>query len=268
MSALGFWSVARRPKWIAVLVLVLVVAGIFAWLGRWQLERAVDDSRVVGPDTELAVPLGDLATPQHPIDSSMAWRRVEVDVAYVPGDTVLLSDRLNAGPERGWTVVAHAVTDTGASLAVALGWSADAAVAEAAQAALDDGVMNAALTTVTGRFMPSEGPQQSNFPDGQRSALSVGELINVWSTPPDGGVYGGYLALDAPPAWAAGLEAIDAPMPAREIEVNLLNIFYGIEWVIFSGVAVFLWWRLVRDEQLREQLRVQLREQDAAKSDT
>ena len=42
-------------------------------------------------------------------------------------------------------------------------------------------------------------------------------------------------------------------MPTREVEVNLLNIFYGIEWVIFSGVAIFLWWRLVRDEQLKEQ---------------
>mgnify|MGYP001149774658 CR=1 FL=1 len=246
-----FWSIARRPKWLGVLALVLIVAGIFAWLGRWQLERAVDDSRAVGPDTEIAIPLSELVAPQQPIEGMMAWRRVEVELSYVAGDTVLLSDRLNAGPERGWTVVAHGVTIDGASLAVALGWSADEAVAEAARATLDEGMMIDALQLVTGRFMPTEAPQQSDFQSGTRSALAVGELINIWSAPPAGGAYGGYLALDAPPEWAVGLEAIDAPMPTREVEVNLLNIFYGIEWVVFSGAAIFLWWRLVKDDELR-----------------
>src|SRR5690606_41172824 len=78
-----FWSIARRPKWLGVLALVLIVAGIFAWLGRWQLERAVDDSRAVGPDTEIAIPLSELVAPQQPIEGMMAWRRVEVELSYV-----------------------------------------------------------------------------------------------------------------------------------------------------------------------------------------
>ena len=32
------WRVARRPKWIAALVLALVVAGVFAFLGQWHGE--------------------------------------------------------------------------------------------------------------------------------------------------------------------------------------------------------------------------------------
>lgn len=251
MTVHPFWTVARRPRWIAVLLLVLIIAAVFAWLGRWQLERAVDDSRVVGPDTELAVPLAELSGPQQPVDSTMAWRRVEVELGYVAGDTTVLSGRFNAGTERGETVVAHAVTIDGTSLAVAVGWTPDPAIAEQARAALDEGVMIAALQSVTGRYLPSEAPTQSDFEAGIRSALSVGELINLWSTPP-AGVYGGYLALDEVPGWAEGLEPIDSPMPAREVEVNLLNIFYGVEWVIFSGAAFFLWWRLVRDVQLRE----------------
>ena len=252
MSGIGYWSVARRPKWIGVLLLVLIVAAVFAWLGRWQLERAVDDSRVVGPDTELAVPLAEIAEPQRGVTEAIAWRRVEVELGYVAGDTVVLHDRLNDGPERGSTVVAHAVTIDGISLAVALGWTADPAIAEEARATLDEGMMIQALELVDGRYLPSESPQQSDFTAGVRSALAVPELINLWATPPDE-VYGGYLALDAPPTWAGQLEAIDAPMPAREIEVNMLNIFYGIEWAIFSGAAIFLWWRLVRDDQLRQQ---------------
>ena len=45
---------------------------------------------------------------------------------------------------------------------------------------------------------------------------------------------------------------IDAPMPAREVEVNFLNLFYALEWVLFAGAAVFMWWRLVKDAVERE----------------
>jgi hypothetical protein len=31
------------------------------------------------------------------------------------------------------------------------------------------------------------------------------------------------------------------------VSFNLLNIFYAIEWVLFAGFAVFLWYRLVKD---------------------
>jgi hypothetical protein len=39
-----------------------------------------------------------------------------------------------------------------------------------------------------------------------------------------------------------------------------LNIFYAIEWVVFAGFAVFLWYRLVRDAWEREE---ELREEAA-----
>jgi hypothetical protein len=74
--------------------------------------------------------------------------------------------------------------------------------------------------------------------------LAVPELVNTWTTPPDG-AYGGYVILDEAPA---GLETIDAPPPSTEVSLNLLNVFYAIEWVIFAGFAIFLWYRLVKDD--------------------
>jgi hypothetical protein len=57
-------------------------------------------------------------------------------------------------------------------------------------------------------------------------------------------VYAGYLVLaDAP----AGLDTIDSPPPVTEVSINLLNVFYAVEWVLFAGFAVFLWYRLVMD---------------------
>jgi methionyl-tRNA synthetase len=34
-------QLAFTPQWIAMLVLALVVAAVFAWLGKWQIERAI-----------------------------------------------------------------------------------------------------------------------------------------------------------------------------------------------------------------------------------
>ena len=39
-------EVMVRPRWIAMLLLCLVVAGVFAWLGQWQLGRAIDNAPV------------------------------------------------------------------------------------------------------------------------------------------------------------------------------------------------------------------------------
>lgn len=242
----GFWQVARRPKWIAALVAVLIVAALFSLLANWQLERSIDSSAADRPDTETAVPLESIETPQQAMTADAFGRTVEVTLAVVAGDAVVLSGRVNHD-EPGWWVVVHGVDPTGASLAVAAGWAPTEAAARSAAEALDAG---ADLGAVLGRYLPSESPQQSDFEAGERSALAVAELINLWAQAPtaDGapGVYGGYLILAEP---LAGLDAIDAPAPSRAVEFSLLNLFYALEWVLFAGFAVFLWWRLVQDER-------------------
>lgn len=35
--------------------------------------------------------------------------------------------------------------------------------------------------------------------------------------------------------------------------MHALNLFYAVEWVVFAGFAIFLWWRFVRDEHLRRE---------------
>ena len=235
-----FWSTARRPKWIGALVLALAIAAAFALLGQWQLERSFEGGEVTEEETETVVPLETVAVPQQPMTSASVGQRVVVEGSLVPGDFLVLSGRSNLA-QPGYWVVGHAVTPGGASLAVALGWSESADAAASVIEELDDSPTEAQLE---GRYLASESPQQSDFEAGSRSALAIAELINLWSTPPDG-VYSGYLVLaDAP----AGLDTIDSPPPVTEVSLNLLNIFYAVEWVIFAGFAVFLWYRLVRDD--------------------
>ncbi|CAN5330949.1 hypothetical protein BH09ACT5_BH09ACT5_13830 [soil metagenome] len=233
------WAVARRPRWIAALVLALAIAGGFAALGQWQLARSFESAAPRSEQTEVVVPLAEVSTPQTPVPDSATGQLVTVDASFVADDYVVLSDRINVSTPGYW-VVGHAVAANGASLAVALGWAATPDAAADAVRTLEEGAPDG---TLTGRYLPTESPQESDFEAGVRSAMAVPELINLWSVPPDG-VYGGYLIVDDAPA---GLEAIDAPAPIAEVGLNLLNVFYAVEWVIFAGFAIFLWYRLVRD---------------------
>jgi cytochrome oxidase assembly protein ShyY1 len=227
----GFWAVARRPRWIAALLLCLGLAAGFAGLGQWQLSRSVENAAAPeAPDTEQPVPLETIAEPQTAVTPAQFGRRVTVSGRYA--EVLEITDRNNGGTEQGSVLVAQLVTDDGVSLAVALGWS----TAPGMPGLTDETV------TLTGRYLPSEVASDSDFEAGERNAISVADLINVW---PDAvPVYGGYLVLDDAPE---PLETIYSPVPAQEISLNLLNIFYAIEWVLFAGFAVYLWYRLVQD---------------------
>jgi surfeit locus 1 family protein len=154
-------------------------------------------------------------------------------------------------------VVGHLVeSGSGASLAVALGWAPTANAAASAISSLEE----EAPVSFAGRFQPSEAPQEDDFEAGEQNSLSTAALVNQWATEP-AGAYPGYLIVDDAPD---GLTTIDAFAPSTEVSINWLNIFYAIEWAVFAGFAVFLWFRLVRDAWEREQEEDELREAETA----
>jgi cytochrome oxidase assembly protein ShyY1 len=228
-----FWSVARRPRWIAALLLCLGIAAGFAGLGQWQLSRSVENAQVEdAPDTEVDVPLASIAEPQSSVTPAQFGRQVTVSGQWVDSDFLAVVDRNNGGEEQGSVVIGHLVTEGGVTLVVALGWTPS------------DGLppLTVPEGELTGRYLPSEVASDSDFEAGTRSAIAVADLINVWSDAVP--AYGGYLVLDDAPG---ELDDIYSPAPSQEVSLNLLNIFYAIEWVIFAGFAIYLWYRLVRD---------------------
>ena len=78
-----FWAVARRPRWIAALLLCLGIAAGFAALGQWQLSRSIQNVDTDAPDTEAAVPLETVAQPQTEVTLPQLGRRVTVEGASV-----------------------------------------------------------------------------------------------------------------------------------------------------------------------------------------
>lgn len=237
----AFGRIARRPLWIGALVLVLSVAGGFAALAQWQVSRSVETASVEQRATERVSPLEEVAATASQVDQTQEGQLVEAQVRMVPGDFTVLSGRLHEG-RTGFWLVGHALTAQGDSLAVALGWAPTRAIAEAAIADVPE-----SLAPLQGRYLGSESPQQSDFEQGERSALAVAELINEWDEVD--AVYGGYVVLsEATPQ----LTTIDAPPPDQQVALNWLNVFYAVEWVLFAGFAFYLWYRLVKDVWERE----------------
>jgi len=247
-----WWTIARQPRWIGVLFATLAVAAIFVLLSQWQIERSIEHATVIERDTETVLALDEVAEPSGPVTSVVVGQKVKTSGSFVAGDASVISGRLNHGATGYW-VTAHLITEDGASLAVATGWTDDV---DAANSARDIQNSSSAQVTIVGRYMASEGALDDDIDEGERSAMSVATLLNEWAEPTDT-VYGGYLILDEP---LDGLTAIDSPVPGNEVELNWLNIFYAVEWIVFAGFALYLWYRLVKDAAEREELEREERE--------
>lgn len=237
---------ALTPRWILALLLAFAIAVVFALLGQWQLSRAVEAATPSTQPTETVVPLASVASPQQPPVDAALGQMVSV-TGHATTDFTVLASRFNGSDEGFWLVTRFVVPTAAAdySLAVALGWAPSREAAQDAEAAVDTGTVR----EITGRYLASETASEQEFQGGaQESAMAVPSLVNEWPDP-GAGTYAGYLVANAAPA---GLTLIDNPAPSQEVSVNWLNLFYAIEWVVFAGLAFFLWFRLLKDAHERE----------------
>ncbi|WP_106816746.1 SURF1 family protein [Microbacterium timonense] len=245
-----------RPRWIGMLLLCLVVAGVFAWLGQWQLGRAVQTNPVPPGATEEVQPLADVVGPGEYLPEPLVGQRVEASGTWVPGDFLIVQSRFNDGVEGYWVTgqLRLAGMSDPTSLAVAIGW---AATLEEAQQAVDALERDAARpdvdepVTVTGRLISDEGPvPPPRGADPQTlTRMSPAALLGQWHDVQGIDVYRPYLASEkAPPP----LADISSPAPVEGSGVNWLNIFYAVEWAVFAGFAFYLWYRLAKDAWEKE----------------
>lgn len=263
------WKIAIRPKFIALLLLALVMAGLFGLLANWQLERAQLEAKPPDVSTEVVEPLTEVASPQKILGAGTSDKKVTLTGHFLREPHVIISDRLQDDMNGYWAVAAFEVEGVapvdsalGAApvvIPVVLGWSADQETAHRAEPPTG-------TVSILGRLVPTEGPVAASDAESMTFAsLSVSQLINVWNVQSFGGfilpleaasgtslngqvLFGNGSGLDN----GRQLQQVPAPPPSQDQSINLLNLFYGIEWIIFAGFAVFLWLRLVHDEQVRE----------------
>ena len=247
---------ALKPRWIAGLVFALVLSAVFVLLSQWQLSRSAQHEPPAPSSIEEVKPLVDVLQPGGFFPGSVSDQMVSATGTYDPGKQVLVEGRLYNNQKGFWIVSAFAVDDAptlkgaGASsrtwIPVARGWVADAAQA---------GPPPSGTLTLTGRLIPSEAPVPNvDAGPGRASAVSTAELINSW----DVSSYPGFIAATSEVAGGVSVplgdnvKALNIPPQPPAEQINWLNHFYAVDWVVFAGFSVFIWWRLVRDDYRRD----------------
>ena len=250
-------EVMLRPWWIGMLGLALLVAAVFAWLGQWQLGRSIDTDPPPPGATEQVRPISEVTQPGEYLAEPLVGQKVDVAGSFVSGDFLVVSSRYNDGVEGFWVTGQLRVTPEDGipaptSLAVAIGWTSDRAVADAAASAL--GSDPGAEVELTGRLISDEGPvlPPKDGPATEMTRMSPAALLGWWHDIDGLNVYRPYLVADAGDMLPDGLSAIDSPAPSEGSSVNWLNIFYAVEWAIFAGFAFYMWYRLAKDAWEKE----------------
>jgi cytochrome oxidase assembly protein ShyY1 len=252
---------ALKPRWIAALVLALAVSWVFVLLSQWQFSRSTQTSEAPAAATETVKPLTDVLQPGTPITQSAEDQLVTATGSYDRTRQVLVQGRLQDGRNGFWVVDAFVVdgapTLNGAAgngptiIPVARGWMEHPDQVPAPPTG---------AITLSGRLIPSEAPnpKPNNLPAGQVASLSTAQLVNIW----DVSSYPAFVVANSEVAAGIDVSAHAVAGPLQGITVraqpesanfNWLNIFYAVEWVVFAGFAVFLWWRLVADDYRRSQ---------------
>lgn len=244
-------EVMLRPRWIGMLVLCLVVAGVFAWLLQWQLARALAPDLVPEGATEDVRPITEVVEPGGYLNGQLGGQRVDVTGAWDPADFLLVTQRLNDGTEGVW--VTGRLEVEGASLGAAIGWAPDIASAERAVGELSEAATDGDVE-LTGRLVSDEGPVLAPGDDPyEMTRMSTPALLGQWGDI-DGPVYRPFIVLEDETAQIvdAGLDTIVADAPVEDETVNWLNLFYAVEWAVFAGFSFYLWYRLAKDAWERE----------------
>jgi cytochrome oxidase assembly protein ShyY1 len=231
--------VLHVPAVLAVIAAVL----LGNWqLGAWQTHR---EDRAAELADATPVPLEDVLGPDDPFPGDGVGRPVTTTGRWLPDAAVLVSGREHDGRDGYWVVVPF-LTCRGedpacagaAAIPVVVGWSGTADETPPAPSG---------PSQVVGWLQPGEaaaGPD-TDPDDRVLPALRVADLLQRV----DEDLYGGYVILRTPAADRGELAAVTPDsLPEAPTSTALRNLLYGIEWWLFAGFAVFLWWRWSRDE--------------------
>jgi cytochrome oxidase assembly protein ShyY1 len=246
---LTWWSVARRPKWVGGFFVAMVVAVVCGLLAQWQIGRSVEEplhsaenfaiESAKAPIIDAVIRPG--VSPRMDAVGTLVLAQIRADHKHA----WVVANRVQREGTAGFWVAASVATTGGKPLIMTLGFAPKLQQAVQARDAYLAASPERRYHNVYGRLSPAEAPQ---FIGGQALAsLSPGQLANL-----SGGAKIYPLFLLETHHAAPGLERITVET-LSEAQINWLSAFYGLEWSVFMGFSFFMWWRLVRDEQQREQ---------------
>ncbi len=250
VTVVGVYRFLLTPRWLGGAAVALVAVAVCLWLGSWQLSRFEDrasahhdPARSAATAPSAAVPLDTVLTTARPtVGTDTVGRAVSATGSYDPAHQLLVPNRTVDG-RQGYYVLTPLRTPDGAAVGVVRGWVAGSPGAAPVPAAPTGSV------TVTGRLQApetsgSDGAVLGGLPAGQLGTISPASLVNLLPYR----TYDGWVAADTAPA---GLTVVPTVQPQGGNGLTLRafqNLGYTLEWFVFAGFVVFMWFRLVRRE--------------------
>ena len=215
-------------------------------IGAWQMHREDRSAELADADP---VPLEDVMGPDDVFPGDGLGRPVTLAGEWQADSVVYVADRVLEGEDGFWMVVplvtcGSSATDTTtgcpdpAAMPVVTGWT---------EAVADAPSPPTGSAEVTGWLQPGEGAEDPDADpaDDVLPSLRIAELLQRV----DEDLYGGYVILESPAEARSGLSAVTPDsLPEVPTSTALRNLLYGIEWWLFAGFAVFMWWRWTKDE--------------------
>lgn len=229
---------ALAPRLLLGHVLAVVLTTACGLLGYWQLDAWSARRAAEARDLTQAepLPLAEVMGNDDPFPGQSVGQPVELSGAWVPDATVFVSGREHDGTDGYWMVTPLAVGGEGRpAIPVVLGWVDDPADAPAAPSGEDE---------LVGWLQPPEGTgaRDDDPTDDVLPQLRIADVVqrvdqDLWS------------------AYAVAQDGVEG-LPAADLtslpEVGRFtaarNLFYAIEWWVFGGFVLLIWWRWLGDQ--------------------
>ncbi|WP_431843909.1 SURF1 family protein [Calidifontibacter indicus] len=228
------------PRWIALLVVLVVAMAAMGVAGLWQLNVAKDrgvNQEVAKAPTKPVVPITTLIKPHQEFPGVESSRRVTATGTYEPDKQFLVADRRLDGKTGYWVVTPMIEQSTGARLVILRGFVTDPAQATKP---------TATRVSVVGSLAPGESPSTGTYPAGQLGSIDLSRLLNEW----DGDLYNAFLFAisEQPNATDHSITRVPPPPPNPGHGFRFVNLMYAFQWWAFAIFAAYVFWRMLRDE--------------------
>lgn len=232
-------------RWLAFLLVVVLLSYLAWWLGEWQFHRLSDRQQrnsVIERNYDAApVPVEQVLELDRPVPSNQEYRRVQATGTYDPAGTIVVRYRTRDSAS-GVDVVVPLHTPQGAVLLVDRGWLA---TDNSAAAPEDLPPPPTGTVTVIGRVRQDATGSETKVSNGSTRAISSRAIGAALGVP----TYRGFVELDSEDP------AADTPLtPAEAPDLGEgPHFFYGLQWWFFGALAVFGFGYLFYDELRKAQ---------------
>jgi cytochrome oxidase assembly protein ShyY1 len=222
-------------------------------LGLWQYDAwgSRRDDQAMSLADAPAKPLSRVMSADDAFPGDAVGQPVELGGRWLPRSTIYVADRVLHGRRGVWAVTPVEVCPDGGgtcpgapAVLVVRGW---------APTVRDAPPPPTGPVRVTGWLQPGEGSGTTD-PDPADDVIPELRIADAIQHV-DQDLYGGYVIAKvvSTSSTNGGSLAPVTPgsLPKAETFTALRNLLYAIEWWVFGGFAVFLWWRWCRDEVAR-----------------